>query len=82
MKSHNSTNVDIRKVNSILQQLETIMNTSTDITFEEAGNILLNVSKWKNADMHTVEVSYDTMLNLKQRYILLKVLFECFFLNG
>jgi hypothetical protein len=28
--------------------------------------------------MHTVEVSYDTMLNLKQRYILLKVLFECF----
>ena len=54
------------------------MNTSTDITFEEAGNILLNVSKWKNADMHTVEVSYDSMLNLKQRYILLKVLFECF----
>jgi len=34
------------------------MNSTTDITFEEAGNILLNVSKWKNADMHTVKVSY------------------------
>ncbi|XP_071159878.1 salivary glue protein Sgs-3-like [Mytilus edulis] len=45
VNSHNSTNVDIATVNSILTQLDMLTNGTTQFGIPELSNILLSVSK-------------------------------------
>lgn len=56
VNAHNSTNVDIATVNSILTQLDMLTNGTTQFGIPELSNILLNVSKWKTSNKATIEV--------------------------
>ncbi|XP_076097924.1 uncharacterized protein LOC143068063 [Mytilus galloprovincialis] len=66
VNAHNSTNVDIATVNSILTQLDMLTNGTTQFGIPELSNILLNISKWKTSNTATIEKSASVISNLME----------------
>ncbi|CAC5418769.1 unnamed protein product [Mytilus coruscus] len=59
VNSHNSTNVEIATVNSILTQLDMLTNGTTEFGIQELSNILLSVSEWKTSNIATIKLKSE-----------------------